>query len=252
MINFFRKIRQRLLTENKFSKYLIYTIGEIVLVVIGILIALQINNWNEEQKLIRDERIILISLKTDFISNNEKITNVLQAQSEQKSTIVAYLKYINSDRKIIGDSLALKLWWTTAYRPFYSTDGTLNSLLNSSRIDLVKNNTLKEKLTSYTSDYNIYKDHEEEYENFVKLLRQFAADHFSFSPYVDELKNQPITIPTNEENWLGNLRHQNDVAGMALQLQWYTLPALEDLKTKNTEILNLLNVNIDENTRANQ
>ncbi len=252
MINFFRKIRQRLLTENKFSKYLIYTIGEIVLVVIGILIALQINNWNEEQKLIRDERIILISLKTDFMSNSEKITNVLQAQSEQKSTIVAYLKYINSDRKIIGDSLALKLWWTTAYRPFYSTDGTLNSLLNSSRIDLVKNNTLKEKLTSYTSDYNIYKDHEEEYENFVKLLRQFAADHFSFSPYVDELKNQPITIPTNEENWLGNLRHQNDVAGMALQLQWYTLPALEDLKTKNTEILNLLNVNIDENTRANQ
>ena len=252
MINFFRKIRQRLLTENKFSKYLIYTIGEIVLVVIGILIALQINNWNEEQKLIRDERIILISLKTDFMSNSEKITNVLQAQSEQKSTIVAYLKYINSDRKIIGDSLALKFWWTTAYRPFYSTDGTLNSLLNSSRIDLVKNNTLKEKLTSYTSDYNIYKDHEEEYENFVKLLRQFAADHFSFSPYVDELKNQPITIPTNEENWLGNLRHQNDVAGMALQLQWYTLPALEDLKTKNTEILNLLNVNIDENTRANQ
>ena len=51
MIKFFRKIRQRLLTENKFSKYLIYAIGEIILVVIGILIALQINNWNENRKL---------------------------------------------------------------------------------------------------------------------------------------------------------------------------------------------------------
>ena len=50
MIKFFRKIRQRLLTENKFSKYLIYAIGEIVLVVIGILIALSINNWNENLK----------------------------------------------------------------------------------------------------------------------------------------------------------------------------------------------------------
>ena len=50
MIKFFRKIRQKLLTEKKFSKYLIYAIGEIVLVVIGILIALQINNWNEDQK----------------------------------------------------------------------------------------------------------------------------------------------------------------------------------------------------------
>jgi hypothetical protein len=48
MVKFFRKIRQKLLSENKFSKYFIYAIGEIVLVVIGILIALQINNWNEE------------------------------------------------------------------------------------------------------------------------------------------------------------------------------------------------------------
>lgn len=47
MIKFFRKIRQRLLTENKFSKYLLYAIGEIILVVIGILIAININNTNE-------------------------------------------------------------------------------------------------------------------------------------------------------------------------------------------------------------
>ncbi|WP_162919882.1 DUF6090 family protein [Hanstruepera ponticola] len=50
MIKFFRKIRERLLTENKFDKYLLYAIGEIILVVFGFLIALQINNWNEERK----------------------------------------------------------------------------------------------------------------------------------------------------------------------------------------------------------
>jgi sensor domain CHASE-containing protein len=49
MLRFFRQIRQRLLTDNKFSKYLLYAVGEILLVVIGILIALQINNWNEER-----------------------------------------------------------------------------------------------------------------------------------------------------------------------------------------------------------
>jgi hypothetical protein len=51
MIKFFRKIRQRLLSGNKFSKYLIYAIGEIILDVIGILIALSINNWNENRKI---------------------------------------------------------------------------------------------------------------------------------------------------------------------------------------------------------
>ncbi len=50
MISFFRKLRQQLIVENRFSKYLTYAIGEIFLVVIGILIALSINNWNIEKK----------------------------------------------------------------------------------------------------------------------------------------------------------------------------------------------------------
>lgn len=72
MIQFFRKIRQRLMTENppdqgsragKVSRYLGYALGEIVLVVIGILIALQINNWNEHRKDLQKEQLILQNLQ---------------------------------------------------------------------------------------------------------------------------------------------------------------------------------------------
>ena len=69
MIKFFRKIRQRLLSESKFSKYLLYAIGEIILVVIGILIALQINNWNENKKLQKEEAKLLNALKKEIESN---------------------------------------------------------------------------------------------------------------------------------------------------------------------------------------
>ena len=65
MITFFKKIRHQLLSKNKFSKYLTYAIGEIILVVIGILIALTINNWNEKQKELAQEQLILNS----FIEN---------------------------------------------------------------------------------------------------------------------------------------------------------------------------------------
>ena len=68
----FRKIRQRLLSENKFSKYLIYAIGEIILVVIGILIALGINNWNENRKNKDDEKIILINLNEDLKTDSSQ------------------------------------------------------------------------------------------------------------------------------------------------------------------------------------
>ncbi len=79
MIKFFRKIRQNLLTENKFSKYLFYAIGEILLVVIGILIALNVNNLNESQK--QDAKIfealkeIHRDLSADIIESNVVITN---------------------------------------------------------------------------------------------------------------------------------------------------------------------------------
>ena len=59
MLRFFRKIRQKLLTDNKFSKYLLYAIGEILLVVIGILIALQVDNWNQKRENEEKVRSIL-------------------------------------------------------------------------------------------------------------------------------------------------------------------------------------------------
>jgi len=69
MIKFFRKIRYDLMEKNKTGKYLKYAIGEIVLVVIGILIALQINTWNEERKNNSKEQQILSQLKDEYDAN---------------------------------------------------------------------------------------------------------------------------------------------------------------------------------------
>ena len=66
-----------MLTENKFSKYLIYAIGEIILVVIGILIALSINNWNEEKKLRKLERTYLLGILDDLKTDTTKINTVV-------------------------------------------------------------------------------------------------------------------------------------------------------------------------------
>ena len=83
MIKFFRKIRQRLLSENKFSKYLIYAIGEIVLVVIGILIALSINNWNEENKESNKVKSLLVALKNDLAQDTLLINENLPEVKKQ-------------------------------------------------------------------------------------------------------------------------------------------------------------------------
>ena len=78
MLRFFRKIRQRLLTENKFSKYLLYAIGEIVLVVIGILIALSINNWNEYQKKRKTEVKVMKELVENLQDNIQRLQKLIE------------------------------------------------------------------------------------------------------------------------------------------------------------------------------
>ena len=84
MIKFFRRIRQRLLSENKFSKYLIYAIGEIILVVIGILIALQINNWNEERKESAIIKTYLKSMLVDLKNDANRFDGMIEKFGQSK------------------------------------------------------------------------------------------------------------------------------------------------------------------------
>jgi len=92
MLNFFRKIRQKLLSENKFSKYLIYAIGEIILVVIGILIALQINNWNENRKERESLNTIYDLVINDLESDLKNISEILKYNNNKAPLLKHIIK----------------------------------------------------------------------------------------------------------------------------------------------------------------
>lgn len=91
MIKFFRKIRQQLLSENKFSKYLLYAIGEIILVVIGILIALQINNNNQKKQNKQKVNQLLRKIQSDISQNITTINNEARFVYFQDSIIYLVL-----------------------------------------------------------------------------------------------------------------------------------------------------------------
>ncbi len=94
MIKFFRRIRQRLLIENKLRKYMVYASGEIILVVIGILIALSINNWNEARKLEQVEFDILRGIKQNILMDTIDLNHNRRRFVEMNmrdSTVINYL-----------------------------------------------------------------------------------------------------------------------------------------------------------------
>ena len=97
MIKLFRHIRQNLIMENKTSKYLKYAIGEIVLVVIGILIALQINNWNQDRLASIEEQNIYKNLNTEFKTNKILIQDDIDQNINSMTTGKILMDLMGSD-----------------------------------------------------------------------------------------------------------------------------------------------------------
>jgi len=147
MLKFFRKIRQNLLSEGKTGKYLKYAIGEIVLVVIGILIALQINNWNEHRKVESEELRLLEEIK----ANLETTFNNFILDTIYNSNTVSYYRKINH---YIEKDLPYNSELDSAFAAvgLFSSPYTINTTyktLLSKGIDIIQNKALKEKITNF-------------------------------------------------------------------------------------------------------
>ena len=109
MFQFFRRIRQRLLSENKFSKYLIYAIGEILLVVIGILIALQINNWNQDQQAIKKGESILAEIERDLSTNINNFQDLIDQENNLITNSIDYVLECIEERRPYSDTFSIRL-----------------------------------------------------------------------------------------------------------------------------------------------
>jgi len=147
MINFFRKIRRKLADDNKPLKYMRYAIGEIVLVVIGILIALSINNWNEGRKARKSENQILISLAEDFNSNLKSLENSMENISALIETYSLVLEYAGQIDNGLTKSMEKDIL-NTGFIKTRIVNGALTSVLGSTQLELIANDSLKKLLTA--------------------------------------------------------------------------------------------------------
>ena len=105
MIKFFRKIRQHLLSKGKTGAYLKYALGEIILVVIGILLALQINNWNELRKARTKEKILLGQIREDYQANLIQLEEKMTTREKIMISGVALLEAFDNPSSANRDSV---------------------------------------------------------------------------------------------------------------------------------------------------
>ncbi|NAS30725.1 hypothetical protein GTQ40_07060 [Flavobacteriaceae bacterium R38] len=150
MIKFFRKIRQKTLAENKISKYLMYVTGEIILIVIGILIALQINNWSEQNKKDQEEKILLSGL----IQNIDQDIISLKVLKEKDSLYLIANKTLlsafkNDSIRVNKSFLKLNIINGSFSPSFNPTQTIFNEMKFSGKINYISADSIRNKIQKY-------------------------------------------------------------------------------------------------------
>jgi len=229
MIKFFRQIRQNLLMENKTGKYFKYAIGEIALVVIGILIALQINNWNEnskakalELKTLKELRADLAQTANDIRGDSLNFENIIRSNE----IILHYME----EKLAFHDSLNQYFSGMDFFQTFSINHNTFDNIRQNGS-SLITNDSIRIAISDfYTRPIYLYKELEmrvlnEHYENYFKpmIMKSF------------EIEDKKPSLPKSYIAFIGNsdykqvLKYTVRICNGILNFQGYLLKTIEGL-----------------------
>lgn len=211
MIKFFRKIRQKLLTENKFSKYLLYAFGEILLVVIGILIALQINNWNELQKLNEKELNVAKELYIELNENLISVKNQFRLWENRDKKILEVISLIDSDNvKLTNQEFDSTLIYVLAFSNFKLKQSKFQRIISLENFEFKKSPSLINSMLSLNDMYVTLMDYyRQNDENYHQLLQPYLIDNYSTENFNNIIIGKKTESKVDYHELLSDLKFAN-------------------------------------------
>ena len=241
MIKFFRKIRQNMIKENKVSKYLLYAIGEIILVVIGILIALQVNTWNEYRKDRISEKelslTLLKSLESDLEDVADKIIIIDRAILAQELFITKSIDEVSSTytAKELSDLILSVSYTSYSFFPNYAL---YNKISNNKQIDLIQSKATQMEIME------LYEQHYKEYNDLDLNLEQKAQ--FSLIPnYFGNIahmyiEHQDMNMELFRENYSTLTKECREIYFLSVT----TRTSMRNCQSKIESLLEVLNIEL--------
>ncbi len=244
MIKFFRKIRQDLLRDNKIGDYLKYAVGEIVLVVIGILIALSINNWNESRKNDLEQALlvknIIEDLRLDFIHINKSLEQV----SNQMNLIDDLISKIFDEKKKINYNLIGLIRFSSDFRPISQRN-------HSESVSTLEDDFIRELIQDYFLKEDQVTDIFIEYVDIVhNKIRPYLSNvgmHNLRSLYNQDSSNKKLEVPLNPiilDEQLAKVAFQQLLYERKLKTNSFE-KLLNEIKIKNQELIKSLSLIIN-------
>jgi len=219
MFKIFRKMRQKYLHDKKISKYLLYASGEIILVVIGILIALQINTKND-QRLARAQEIhYLKNIKSDLKGNIAELEHYIKKRNESIQAANLMIEYFNGKKIEDYDAFNALPMPIYNWQKFYQNNKTFQELVSSGNLSLITNDKIKYRLLDIEGVYKKLQYDEEHY--------RFDSEETFYKPIYSTMDMEPMLL-----NY--TYRVSNGKLGKLKTLtQQYFEPLLKNIEIKN-------------------
>lgn len=207
----FRKVRQNLVNKVKLKKYIIYSIGEILLVMIGILLALQVNNWNQQKINQKKEIKALVDLNNEFKLNAKRILK------KQKSRIALVPRMENYIRLIATSKADYNSFEDFHSNPFMfgitnPSNGVINTLISSGEISLISNDSLKHYLADWTNQLeNLYENEQILWNSGLSFIASTSNEIPNPSQKWDDWNIEKLESASND--LISNIRYRNEIVG---------------------------------------
>ncbi len=251
MIKFFRKIRQNLLSEGKTGKYLKYALGEIILVVIGILIALSINNWNETRQIKKVEKEILIILLED-LNSAKKYSN--QYIINEQSYLDIIEKILNNDslKTILKSNDKTIEYFNKSFWDFeikIPVINTYSDLKNAGKITIIQNDSIRDRLSILEANiYNLDKLIQDRMNVHQIRIDEICVEYVNFLPLLKfKMPDYNISLgPKNDYIEIMAQQKVRNLMGVKSVLTNEALGYRKDLHNEIESIIQLIEIELNE------
>jgi type II secretory pathway pseudopilin PulG len=204
-MNLFRSLRSKSINGNEIKKYLSYAIGEILLVVIGILLALQVDNWKQEKIDQKKERKAITDLYEEFNLNKQRIED---KQNKRIAVVPQFEQYISSVASNTADYNTFTQFHTSEYasgmtNPSY---GVIDALISSGELSLISNDSLKYLIADWKDQAGNLRENE-------VILWNVALDYGGYY-------QKYVSVPNSGWKDFSNITHNNNYKAMLSQIEY--------------------------------
>lgn len=211
MARVFNSIRQRLLKENRLTRYLIYAVGEIVLVVLGILIALQINNNNDLRKARAREVNYLENIKSDLLANKEKVNAFIAVRTNCISASERVIAKLDGDT--ITDWMAFNEDCISIYawQRYYPINFTFKELMNTGGLAQLSNDSVKTALLKLEQLFEKVKAEEDHFRfDTEEIIYKPLYELKDMGPMIDKHMNKDVALYREDyDRYFADVRVKN-------------------------------------------